>query len=804
MKITFAQSRRASLAASARKDRLVPSSTSPHGKDVPGSRPSRSRKVIRIARLVAFAALGSSGPLGAVCGAGAQVPSAVPVPSPAQPPAQTGVPPVQQPTPAQNPSPSPVLPPDLPLPALSPVPNQRSVPPGPIVSTGTANQMRPPSVTPLDQHIGPPDAPAPQITQAQASQVNPGREDSSSLRPDFLGFLGPFRRPTVPPLFPGDETRLERLIRDRKLYLSLQDALDLALENNLDVEAERYDITIAHTDATRAAGGGNLRGIDYGITEPPAGVGGPGSPLLSVETTNANPTTPTVTDLTSLNATTQVQNNLGELGVGFTYAVGPNLPLFDPQLIGTIGYLRRSDTVTLGDTTDTTGTGTTGTGTTSSGAGEATVTTPQPLSYVALNVAYLEGFSTGAQVEAIVNNDPQVIYGTAGQLDPFSTPSTSVTLTQPLLRGRGRDVNLRFLRIARTDQKISRLLFQEQVQETVYGVSRLYFDLVSLGENVLVQEESLRASTKQREDDQDQVAQGTLAPIELTRAQAIESSSRFTLTQSQGLYKTEEIILRNQLLRTASPAFTAQFDEIVPTDDIKVPTELEPLNLAALVKEGLANRPDLAQAQLQVETGRAQAAGSRNAALPQLNVYANVETRGSSEQPYEVNGSTGTGQANVPEELSLGGLRVSTIYQAGVQLTLPLRNRVAEADAARDEVQVRQVQTRTEKLAQGVRQDIETAVVALQTADASYRAAVASRDYQVALLDAERDRLSVGQSTDLAVLQDEAYLAQAHSTEIAARSNYMKARIELDHALGDILQKNHISLDDAIRGQLPQ
>ena len=95
-------------------------------------------------------------------------------------------------------------------------------------------------------------------------------------------------------------------------------------------------------------------------------------------------------------------------------------------------------------------------------------------------------------------------------------------------------------------------------------------------------------------------------------------------------------------------------------------------------------------------------------------------------------------------------------------------------------------------------------MVALQTADASYRAAESSRDYQVALLDAERDRLSVGQSTDLAVLQDEANLAQARSTEIAARSNYMKARIELDHALGDLLQKNHISLDDAIRGQLPQ
>ncbi len=604
----------------------------------------------------------------------------------------------------------------------------------------------------------------------------------------------------MPQFLPGDQTRLTHLVRDGRLYLSLEDALALALENNLDVEAERYDLTIASTDLTRARGGGNLRGIDYGIVEPPAGVGGPGSPLLSTETVNANPTTPTVTDLTSLNSTTQVQNNLGELGTGFTYSTGPNIPLFDPQLIGTAGYFRRSDTVTLGSTTDITGTGTT-TGTNTAGT---TVTTPGALNFVALNVAYLQGFRTGAQLEAIVNNDPVVVYGTAGQLNPLSQPSTFVTLTQPLLRGRGSEVNLRFIRLARADQKISRLLFEQQVLETVYGISRLYYDLVSLGENVLVEQDSLRASTKQRQDDQDQVTEGTLAPIELTRAQALENTSRFALIQAQGLYKQEEIILRNQLLRTASPAFTAQFSEIVPTDKIVVPLELEPLSLPALVQDALGRRPDLAQAQLQIQAGQIQSAASRNEARPQLNVYGNYQKRGSSEQPYEVQGTTGTGIANVPQDLSLGGLRVSTIYQAGIQLTLPLRNRVAEADAARDSVQVRQVQARTEKLAQGVRQDVETAVVALQTADAAYRAASSSRDYQAQLLDAERDKLSVGQSTDLAVLQDESYLAQARSTEIAARSNYMKARIELDHALGDLLEKNHISLDDAVRGQLPQ
>ena len=621
----------------------------------------------------------------------------------------------------------------------------------------------------------------------------PQREDARGLEPRFLGFLGPYRRPRVPELFDGSATRLTGLIRDGKLYLTLQDAIALAIENNLDVEAERYNIVLAHTDTVRAAGGGSLRGIDYNIALPQMGVGGPGSPLLNADTVNSNPTTPTVTDLTSLNSTTNMQQSLAETAAGFTYAPGPNVPLFDPQLIGDAGYLRRSDTVTL--------TGDTGTTNTDTSAGGTTTT--QPLDFIGVNLAYLQGFSSGMQLEAIANNDSQVIYGAKSKLDPFYSPSTSVTLTQPLLRGFGRKVNLRYLKIARADQTISRLLFEQQVLETIYGTSRLYFDLVSLGENVLVKQESLRAATKLRQDDEDQETVGTLAPIELTRAKALESSSHFDLIQAQGLYKQQEIILRNELLRTASPVFAAQFDEIVPTDKIIVPDALEPLDVAALAAQALARRPDLAQAKLQVEAGKISANASRNAALPQLNVYANAQTRGATEQPYETLGSTGNGLATTPQDLALGGLRVSTIYQAGVQLTLPLRNRVAESDAARDTVQLRQVQARTEKLSAQVREDVETAAVALETAQAAYLAASQSRDYQAQLLDAERDKLSVGQSTDLAVLQNEAYLAQAKSTEIAARSNWKKAQIELDHALGDLLEKNHVELDDAIRGTLP-
>jgi outer membrane protein TolC len=625
--------------------------------------------------------------------------------------------------------------------------------------------------------------------------VEPARSAPAGFKAMHL--IGPYRAPTVPPLFDGDATRLRSLIHDGKLYLSARDAVALAIENNLDVEVERYNLVLADTDKRRAQGGGNLRGIDYTITEPPNGVGGPGSPLLNTTAANPNPTTPTVTDLTSLNATTQTVTNLSaNSSATSAYSSGPNVPLFDPNVFLESGYLRRSNSIAA------TSTSTSGGTSSGSGASSSLQSEPEPLTYIVGNLSLQQGFRTGAQFEGLVNNDSSVIYGSNSQRDPFSTPSTSLTLTQPLLRGAGPAVNLRFIRIANLNQRVSRLLFEQQVLETIYGASRIYYDLVSLGENVAVQQEALNAARKLESDDAAQVEQGTLAPIELLRAKALTSSSEFALTQAQGLYRTQEVILRNLLIRTNSPVFSAGFVEIVPTDTIRVPDTLEQRPIAELIDQGLARRPDLAQSELQIKTGQISANASKNQALPQLNVYANVETRGSFEQAYEQLGSTGNAIPTVPVDLALGGLRVSTIVQAGVQLNLPLRNRTAEADAARDQVQVRQVEARTEKLAEQIRQNIENDQIAVETSFAAYKAAVTSRGYQEQLLQADRDRLEFGEGTNLTVIQDLAYLAQAESTEVAARSNYKKAQIEMDRDLGDLLEKNGVSLDEAVQGKL--
>jgi outer membrane protein len=172
--------------------------------------------------------------------------------------------------------------------------------------------------------------------------------------------------------------------------------------------------------------------------------------------------------------------------------------------------------------------------------------------------------------------------------------------------------------------------------------------------------------------------------------------------------------------------------------------------------------------------------------------------------PFITIGTPGTGQIVAPANLGTAGLRQSRIYQAGIQLNLPLKNHIAQADAARDLLQVRQAEARTQLLANQVREQVENALIALQTARSALNAAIESRKYQEQLLSAERDKLTVGASTNFLVIQQQGFLAQARSTEVAARSVWIKARVALDRAQGDLLEKNGITYDDSVLGKLPE
>lgn len=623
---------------------------------------------------------------------------------------------------------------------------------------------------------------SPLLQRVENSKLAPQEAgETISPRRGFFDFTAPYRKVDAKPLFIGPAERAASLVHDGALYLSLADAIALAIEDNLDVVVARYNLSIAGTDTLRAAGGGNLRLIDLSVAESPTGVGGPGSPLLNSAAASVTPSTPTINDLTSLNVLTQTSTNLSVQSAA-GYSTGPPVPVLDASLVGQNAFFQRSSSTSL--------------------AGSTLPSTTSPLDFITANYALVQGFGAGTQLEVDLTNAAQVLYGTESNLNPFSQPNTSVTLTQPLLRGFGRDVNLRYLKIARLDEKISRLSFYEQLISTVYGVSRLYYDLVSLNENFQVKRENLVAAQKLLEDDKAQLEQGTLAPLDVTQAQSLVTSTQLDLIQAQGLVRQQEVILKSQLSRrgTADPVLANV--PIVPTDKIVVPEsdDFEPVDV--LISKALTMRPDLAQAALEVQSGQIYVKASQNDVRPELDLTANFQTRGSSQLPFTTVGTPGTGQITSPADLGVAGLRLSRIYQAGIQFNLPIRNRAAQADAARDVLQLRQAEARTQRVENQVREEVQNSLIALETARTALQAASESRRYQEQLVQAEQDRLSVGASTNFLVIQQESYLAQARSTEVAARSVWVKARVALERSVGDLLERNSISFEDSVRGQL--
>ena len=353
-------------------------------------------------------------------------------------------------------------------------------------------------------------------------------------------------------------------------------------------------------------------------------------------------------------------------------------------------------------------------------------------------------------------------------------------------------MNRRYIRIAKNDQKVTRLIFRQQLIDVVSGIARLYYDLVSLREDVAVKQETLNAARKLYSDDQAQVEVGTLPQLELTRAQSLVASSELDLVRSQGLVAQQETVLKSQLARRGSGDEILKSVHIEPTDVIVIPASdtLPPVD--DLVGQALVARPDLAQAVLQVTNGRITLEGSKNELLPELDLFGSLQTHGTI-------GSSSLAPS-IPSPVTTPASATARIYEAGIQLTLPLRNRIAQADAQRDTLQVRQMQARLQQLENQVRVEVQNAYSALQVARTAYSAAVNSRQYQEQVLQADRDRLSVGATSNFFIIQDASYLAQARSTEVAARSTYIEAKVALDRAIGTVLENNHIDLDDAVRG----
>jgi outer membrane protein len=600
-----------------------------------------------------------------------------------------------------------------------------------------------------------------------------------------LASAQPLTRPPIQlsrPLDFANSARVHDLIRAGDLYLSLKDALALAIENNLDVELQRFTLPSADSDLLRAKGGGTVRGLDYTLAEVPTGVGGPLSPLLTNPASTASATngTSVTTDALELGILSAPQVNLSMQGT-VPVATGTTVPVFDPSIVGQLNWTH--------------------------------ATTPEPSIFTSgmpalvtntslFSAGIQQGFSTGALVGFNFDNSRQTWNSLYASYNPFTTSSLGLTVTQPLLRGFGMSLNRRFIRIAANEQKIGSLLFRQQLIATVYGVVRLYTDYVALYEDVKVKQESVRSAEKLLSDVKAQVEEGTLAPVEETRANAQVYSTRQDLVNAQGLLEEQEAILKNVLTREGFQNAEVRAAHVIPTDTLAIPQQEEIRPIQDLTAQAMASRPDLGQARLQVDNSKIGIEGDRSATKPELDLVGVLQNSGLAGPltPYLPNSSLALvgGYGSVLDQLFS---RKYPTYGIGLNLNFPIHNRIAEADLARDEIQLKQSQIRVHELENEARLEIEDALIAMRRARAAYEAATQARKLQEQSLEIEQAKFEVGASTSFFVIQYESLLAQARSTEVAAQSAYLKARAGLQRATGTILEDNSVSVEAAAKAR---
>jgi outer membrane protein len=586
-----------------------------------------------------------------------------------------------------------------------------------------------------------------------------------------------------PPVDFRNSTRVHDLIRAGNLYLSVSDALALAIENNLDVELDRFSFRIADTDVIRAKGGGLLRGVPFLVTEAPTGVGGPLSPVVTnpASSTSATSGTTVATNAIELGALGEPQTDLSIQGT-IPQSTGTPIGISDPAFVGQLSWLHQTtpqiDVQSYG------------------------IPSLVSSGYTA-NAGITQGFSSGAQVNVGFDNSHQALNALDTNYSTYTSSSLGITVTQPLMRGFGPSLNRRFISIANNDRKITSLLFHQQLIATVYGIVRLYTDFVALYEDVKVKQESVAAAEKLFSDTKAQVDEGTLAPVEMTRANAQVFSTKQDLINAHGLLEEQQAILKNLLTKTGNADAEVLAATIIPTDLLSVPESDEIRPLQDLFSDAVAHRPDLAQADLQIDNSEIGLKGSRNAVLPEVDLVGTLQNNGLaglvSPYPSVPNTTFSGGYGTVLDQLFA---RHYPTYGIGVQVTVPIRNRIAEADLARDELQLRQSQIRLRQLQNQARLEVQDAVIAMHRARASYQAAVEARRFQQESLEAEQMRYEVGASTAFFVIQYESQLTQAKSTEVAAASAYVKARAALERATGTILEAHGISLEAGIKGRM--
>jgi outer membrane protein TolC len=642
----------------------------------------------------------------------------------------------------------------------------------------------------LSSHLYAQDVPAAPTPQTAPVTLQPTvhLQDYSKPRAAFPHFLQPYRAQGVAEPNLGNSPRIDSLMRNGKIYLSIDDAVALALENNLDIDIARYNLNIADTDYLRAKSGANILGVNAGIVQntPGGGVGGLGGTVGS-----------------GTGGTTVAPSGVGTGTNGLvssTLGIGSPITSFDPVLTSTL-QLDKNDTEST------------------------SVFSPVPVvgqnTYTA-NFSYTQGFQWGTALSVGFNNTHITNNNPTGLLTPEVNSNFQFKITQNLLQGFGSLPNLRFIRIAKNNREISDVAFRLQIITTVDQIEDMYWDLVYAYENVHVQQEALTYAQKALTDTKQQAHVGTVPPIQVASAQSTVSTDEQNLILAQNNLELEKLLVKNALSRSIEDPVLAEAD-MIPTSTMQVPEEEAVVPTQGLINEALAHRAELVESRIDLNSRDLNSKAIRNALLPTLDAFAYYGGSGvggninplvpscvanptaqfcykQNENPPPFQGTVTTvGYGGTLNQLFNG-----TAPDKGVGLTLniPLRNREAQANQVRAELEYRQAQVRLHQLENQVRIEVRNAQFDVKQNRAAVQAAQYAVDFSRQTLDADNQKLKVGLTTTTAILQDASVLTTSESNLVSAKAAYEKSRVELDRATGLLLDHSGIDIADATRGQV--
>ena len=577
----------------------------------------------------------------------------------------------------------------------------------------------------------------------------------------------------------ANSNRLDALMRAGNIYLSLQDAIALALENNLDIEYHRYDRKQAETDELRASAGQLLRFQSSSIR---AGFSSASSGVLGG-----------VNSLGGLGGT----STTGQSSIlsGFTIqAAGSNIPNLEPLAFVSWQGTHQTRPLTASATTGT----------------NYLVSSARTLDY-----GIQKSFLSGTQVT--VDWFQQHLFQNAplNDFNPSLSGNFEVSVRQPLLQGFGWATNKRAITIAKNNMSVADLNFKEQVMATVKNVIDLYWDLVTFNDNLESKKKALELAQRLYEDNKKRIAAGAIAPIDLIQAEAGVQTAQLDMRGAKTQVLQQEMIVKSALSRSGVDSAVVIDAHIIPTDRIELTATDEIQPIQDMIAYALDNRPELKESQISLENSRINMKGVKNAMLPGLDVFIDLQNNGLSGQANIIPIPTGqafTGVTRAPANpYFLGGYgtilaqvlgRNFPNYSVGFNLNVPLRNSAARADMIKNELDYRQAQIQEHQQQNTIRLNVVNARIALEQAREAYDSAQKARQLQEQNFAGEQRKYQLGTSTFLNVVLVQRDVVTAQANEISALNQYIKAKNNMDIVLGRILEVNRVDLEEAYRGRV--